>query len=257
MAAAVVSLLFIPPLHAGELYYRIQLSAWRELSSATRHYEAVRKQLAGDDCRFLRLEKVNRAKSPYRYGVYIGRFREKGEAAEFLKKCQTAIPKAFVFRGLLKPKDVVLDCSRDKEGQEPPPSGGAGAAGLPDKAEPEVLPDVNAGPAASPADPAGGSQGANMALVTGTLVESGPVSPDLLGIDQGQALYKLVVFVEDAEEIRGYPNYLGEKKQQTVTFFTADPVPSPLIGKRIRTRAQYRGNKYGRHFWIEKVREAR
>jgi len=274
--AALAIFSYCPCLGAEELYYRIQMSAWRLLPPATQHFNALKTTLAKDDCHFLSLEKVNRAKSPYRYGVYIGRFREKGAALDFLKRCQAVVPKAFLFRSHLKPGDLVLECSRDQGKADLATSGDAGPKGAPadpgtgadktemtlrtgtalDRGETAIPKTGPLGRQSAPDDP-GAPEKTNLALVTGTLLESAPVSPDLLGFDTGKTLYRVVVFVDNSKEIQGQPNYLREKEKQNVTFFTADPPPLSLSGKKIQARAHYRGNRYGMHFWIEDVKESK
>ncbi|MDA8123714.1 MAG: hypothetical protein M0009_00800 [Deltaproteobacteria bacterium] len=232
---AVLVLLFfcVSSLGAEEIWYRIQLSAWKELSSATNHFNALKATLAKEECQSLRLEKVNRDNSPYRYGVYVGMFREKSEALRSLQKYRTLAPKAFVFGSSRKPEELVLACSGDG-GTGFSPTGGGSEESFP-----------------------AGSENPNLALLRGKVIESTSVEPGLLGLDADKALYRVVVFVDAIEGVPGHPNYLIGKNQQYVTFFTENPLPADLSGKKIAARAQYRGNRYGMHFWIEAVREDR
>jgi len=93
----------------------------------------------------------------------------------------------------------------------------------------------------------------NEAILTGTIKEYCLTSASLSGISPEQILYRLVISVEEVEDVKGYPNFLKGKESQTLPFFTKEKPSSDLFGKRIKAHVKYMGDERGGRFWIRNI----
>lgn len=93
----------------------------------------------------------------------------------------------------------------------------------------------------------------NEAILRGTVMEYCLTSSTLSGISPEQVLYKLLISVEETEDVERYPNLLKGKKGQVLTFFTKENLSLEVFGKRIKARVKYMGDEKGGRFWINSI----
>lgn len=93
----------------------------------------------------------------------------------------------------------------------------------------------------------------NVAILRGTVMEYCLTSSILSGISPEQVLYKVVISVEEVEDVKGYPNFLKGKEGQNLTFFTKEKISMELFGKRIKAEVEYKGDERGCRFWIKDI----
>lgn len=91
------------------------------------------------------------------------------------------------------------------------------------------------------------------AVLKGKVLEVDSVRPGFLGLSEERVLYRLVVLVEETEDIEGSPNSLRGKEGRQVTFFSEEKQASELSGKRIKALVEYRGDRKSRLFWITHI----
>jgi hypothetical protein len=93
----------------------------------------------------------------------------------------------------------------------------------------------------------------NKSILKGTVTEYCLISSSLLGIAPDQVLYKLVICVEETQDVEDYENFLRDKPGQSVTFYTKTKPPFEVYGKRIKALVEYRGDERGGLFWIKQI----
>lgn len=93
----------------------------------------------------------------------------------------------------------------------------------------------------------------NEAILRGTVMEYCLTSSTLSGISPEQVLYKLLISVEETEDVERYPNLLKGKEGQVLTFFTKETPSLEVFGKRIKARVKYMGDERGGRFWIKDI----
>ncbi len=93
----------------------------------------------------------------------------------------------------------------------------------------------------------------NKAALKGTVIEYCLISSGLEGISPEQILSKLVIYMEEVEDVKDYPNFLRGKEGQSITFYSKKKQPSELYGKRIKALVEYKGDERGSRFWIKHI----
>lgn len=92
----------------------------------------------------------------------------------------------------------------------------------------------------------------NEVVVRGHVLEYCLTSSRPLEIKPETVLYKITISVEKAEDVKG-PNFLKGKEGQTVIFYSREELSIALIGKKIKAKAEYRGDERGGIFWIKEI----
>lgn len=93
----------------------------------------------------------------------------------------------------------------------------------------------------------------NEALLRGTVVEYCVTSSSLSGMSPEQVFYRVLISVEEAGDVKGYPNFLRGKEGQVLAFYSKEKQPVELFGKRIRAFVEYKGDERGGHFWLKQI----
>ena len=93
----------------------------------------------------------------------------------------------------------------------------------------------------------------NKAALKGTVVEYCLISSSLVGISPDQVLLKLVIYVEEVQDVKDYPNFLRGKEGQPITFYSKAKKSSELYGKRIKALVEYKGDERGGRLWIKHI----
>jgi len=93
----------------------------------------------------------------------------------------------------------------------------------------------------------------NEAIIRGTVREYCLTSSTLSGISPEQVLYRMVISVEEVEDVKGYPNFLKGKEGQSLSFFTKEKISMELFGKHIKAEVEYKGDERGGKFWIKHI----
>jgi hypothetical protein len=93
----------------------------------------------------------------------------------------------------------------------------------------------------------------NEAILTGTIKEYCLTSASLSSIIPEQVLYRLVISVEEVEDVKGYPNFLKGKEGQSVTLYSKEKQPLELFGEKIKALVEYVGDERGGLFWIKHI----
>ncbi len=93
----------------------------------------------------------------------------------------------------------------------------------------------------------------NEAILRGTVMEYCLTLSTLSGISPEQVLYRVVISVEEVEDVKGYPNFLKGKEGQNLTFSTKEKISMELFGKRIKAEVEYKGDERGGRFWIKDI----
>lgn len=93
----------------------------------------------------------------------------------------------------------------------------------------------------------------NRAALEGTVLEYCTISSNLGGVSPQRVLYKLVIYVEEVEDVEDYPNFLRGKEGQSIPFYSKPKQPSELYGKRIKALVEYRGDERDGRFWIKHI----
>ena len=93
----------------------------------------------------------------------------------------------------------------------------------------------------------------NKAVLRGTVMEYCLTSSSFLHIKPEQVIYRLVISVEEVEDVKGYPNFLKGKEGQVVTVHSKEKISSEIFGKKIKAIIQFRGDERGGHFWLEHI----
>jgi hypothetical protein len=93
----------------------------------------------------------------------------------------------------------------------------------------------------------------NKAILLGTVKEYSITSANLAGMRPEQVLYKLTIFVEASEEVKGLPNFIKNKEGRTVDVYSKEKLSSELFGQRIKAVVEYLGDERGGFFWIRHI----
>ena len=93
----------------------------------------------------------------------------------------------------------------------------------------------------------------NEAVLKGTVTEYCLTSSTHLGITPEQVLYKMVIYVEEAEDVNGLPNFLKGKEGQSISVYSKEKQPLELFGKKIKGLIKYTGDERGGLFWIKEI----
>ncbi|MEK7846747.1 MAG: hypothetical protein AAB257_07280 [Nitrospinota bacterium] len=91
----------------------------------------------------------------------------------------------------------------------------------------------------------------NKAVIEGTVSGYCLESSAIEGIRPEQVLYKIVISVEEVMDVEDYPNFLRDKKGESVIFYSKFKQPPEIFGKRIKAVVEYKGDERGGLFWIK------
>jgi hypothetical protein len=92
----------------------------------------------------------------------------------------------------------------------------------------------------------------SQALLKGTIREINSLASEQMGLPPGKKISRLIIRVEESEEIKGFPNFLREKEGELLTVFSETNLPFFQRGHKITAIAQYRGDRFSRFTWIVK-----
>lgn len=92
----------------------------------------------------------------------------------------------------------------------------------------------------------------NEAILKGTVIEYCLSSSSLSGIKPEMVLNRLVITVDEVEDMKG-PNFLKSKKGQSATFYSKNTLPAELFGNKVKAVIEYIGDEKGGRFWINKI----
>jgi hypothetical protein len=92
----------------------------------------------------------------------------------------------------------------------------------------------------------------NETVVRGRVEEYSLISSKLMGIKPEMTLYKLVISIEKAENVKG-PNFLKDKEGQFITLYAKEEISSNFYGKKIKAKIEYTGDERGGLFWIKQI----
>lgn len=92
----------------------------------------------------------------------------------------------------------------------------------------------------------------NEAILKGTVTEYCLSLSSLSGIKPEMVLNKLVITVDEVEDVKG-PNFLKIKKGYSGTFYSKETLPVELFGKKVKAVIEYVGDEKGGRFWINKI----
>ena len=221
---------------AEDEYYSIQIASHGTLESAQRQFRILKKRLPDDDLAYLRVEKIGDL-----FSVRLGRFNDKESALSLLNRLRPQLPGAVILKVPIKDANII-----DIYGE-----------GLPaDLKEPRPRETREAKPSGSPKKDDGTAGGTSpvfsRSVIKGTVLESRVAPSGLTCSGSKGVLYLIMVYVEEVEDVANYENFLRDKKDRSLSFFTGE-APAALSGKRIKAIVEYRGDKRCRLYWIEDI----
>jgi hypothetical protein len=201
--------------------YSIQIGLFSQFKNARLRSTSIHNALPESHRGSLRIEK-----SGTRYAVLIGRFGTPGQAEALLSLIKPLSPDAFIRRDDPLPADVLRETS--------PPSTDPARTTSGEKLQIDL---------AIPA---------NRAWLLGSIREISPLQPEQLGLKPGKEIFRLILQVQETRKIAGYPNLLAEKEGDLLTVFAESNPPFLKVGNKMKALVEYRGNRYGRFFWVLK-----
>ncbi|MEW6001322.1 MAG: SPOR domain-containing protein [Nitrospirota bacterium] len=220
ISALASNFLLVPYLFATEEYYTVQVANLNKIAHAQKQFDFLIQRLKEDDLDYLRIERNDKF-----YVVRIGRFEDKARAERLLRVIQSVVPGAFIRKDYIKKENIVKlytkASTKDNDKRTP---------------DHEKNSDLN-----------------NKAVVIGIVKEKSLISSTFLGMKEERYLSRLVILVEETEDVKDNPNVLKGKENQAVTFFSEEDQPTELTGKRIKALTEYKGDKRSRLFWIRQI----
>ena len=93
----------------------------------------------------------------------------------------------------------------------------------------------------------------NEAFLKGIVLEYCVTSSSTLGIKPEQALYKVLVSIEETGAVKEFPGFLKGKEGQALTFYSRETMSTEFYGKRIKALVTYEGDEKGGFYWIKQI----
>jgi hypothetical protein len=211
--------------------YSVQLGVFQKYSNADRQFNQLKKSLPSNLSDHLRVEKTGKD-----YIIKVGKLEELEQAVNLLTALKDYYPDAFIWKGDWV-QEKILTTQKNPIGSAEPP------------AREEKVPAPEGKKNEAPRQEESALQ-INQTILYGTILEIRSMTPEQLGLPPGKIVYRLVVRVEETKEIKGFPDFLKEKKGQPLTLFSETSPAFFKAGNKISAVAEYRGNRFSRFYWI-------
>jgi hypothetical protein len=206
--------------------YSVQIGAFQKVQNAQQRFKLLEKSLPPNLLDHLRIEKTRKA-----YVVKVGKLDDLEQAQTLLSALTPFSPDAFIWKGeFIKEQIHTLAADYPSTGEKVPSSFERRKYGSPGK--PAISFPIS------------------QALLRGTIREINSLASEQMGLPPGKKIYRLIIWVEESEEIKGFPDFLREKENDLLTVFSETNPPFFQPGHKITAVAQYRGDRFSRFTWI-------
>ena len=86
--------------------------------------------------------------------------------------------------------------------------------------------------------------------ITGTISEISSLDSEELGLPPGNNIYQLIIWVQGIRVVSGSPDIFKGNIGELATFYSETRPPVLIAGNKIKAMVEYRGSRYGSHYWI-------
>jgi DNA polymerase IIIc chi subunit len=256
----------IPALKKETEFYTIQVANFMKAGNAEQQCQILRKKIGQARGEEWRIDRAG-----LRFVVRIGKFSQKQPALELLAEVKTIVPDAIILKSELKklltvktykgvpPKQKKETPSEEQSSPTTVPLEKAesrterSTARLSEKTEREFALKAKEEARKDKKVEKEESPEIRRALLWGTILEINPLAGSTLGLNSEDKIYKLKVWVERTEAVKGYPNFLLGREKEALILFTEAQLPFLLPRQNIKGFVEYKGDKYKRFFWIKEV----
>ncbi len=227
---------------ASDLFYSIQVGSFLRHELAQRQFDRIRETLPEDDLDHLRIEQYHTY-----HIVRIGRFAQKPAAEALLNKVRALAPEAYIVKVRLDDTLVLRSHGkaplRERERTE------ERQPATPQQEKKVVVPRPEEKVARKPLpEPREGSS------LKGTVVSTSVISPHVIGVSGEGKVHRVVIAIEQTQEVKGMLHLLRGREGETLPFFSEEGSAADLGGRKIEAKAVYLGEDRGRLFWLRDIK---
>ena len=224
----------------------------------------LKKKLKKTDLDHLRVEQIGRL-----YPVRLGRFGDRESAVSFLKRLTPHLPRAIVLKVPIKEENILAVYGQTSsvppktEQRQPGPDTLSTDRPAVEESSPlieqtgKTAPEQKMKKPQQPGKERGTGtevpEASNKSIVSGIVLESTVMPSNFPCMGSKGSLYRLIVRIEEAEDVAGYENFLWDKRGQSMSFFTNESQPAELLSRRIKATVAYKGDRACRLYWIEEI----
>jgi hypothetical protein len=226
-----IAVLSVGPRGVQAKVYSVQVGAF-QIQKNAQACSTLFKTTKSDLSDHLRIER----QGPF-YKVKVGKLGDPEKAMALLRAIKAHWPEAFMVSEETKPEMIPGPTAKGIESVVPP---------APPRKEPPPLekkePD-RAGKTDT-TDPA------KRTHLTGIISEIIPLDSEQLGLPPGNTIFQLIIWVEGVKAISGATDMAQIRVGELTTFYSETRPAVLKSGNKIIAMLEYRGNPFGRYYWI-------